>query len=128
MSIGKSHNINVKGVGDLLDSGAFGPWEDGNPQNPIKFVFVLHRDVADNNDLQRLKFTYNSKHRDTEKRRAQYVNSRIKQYTFTVDLEKRLQDLLTRTHADGSESKRRVDDNLCEGDKRVSKRQKGSAE
>jgi len=75
-----------------------------------------------------LKITYNPKHRGTEKKRAQYVNSHIKQYTFTVDLEKRLQELRMRTHADGSGSKRRADGNLSEGDKRVSKRQKVSAE
>jgi len=127
MSVGKSHNINVKGVEELLDSGAFGPWEDGNPQDLIKFVFVLHEDVADKYDLQPLKFTYNPKHRGTEKKRAQYVNSHIKQYTFTVDLEKRLQELRMRTHADGSGGKRRADGNLSEGDKRVSKRQKVNA-
>lgn len=123
MSVGEAHNINVKGVEDLLDSGAFGPWEDENPDEPIKFVFILHEEVYCNYDLQSLKFTDNPKHKSTRKERAQYINSRIKQYSFTINLEKSLEELRNRT-ANIRLVKRKMGDKLRDGDKRLSKRQK----
>jgi hypothetical protein len=123
MSVGEKHDINVKGLEDLLDSGAFAPWEDDNPDESIKFVFLLHEEVYDKYNLQSLKSTDNPKHKGTRKNRSQDINSRIKQYSFTINLEQRLQELRNRT-ANISGVKRKIGDKLYNGDTRLSKRQK----
>jgi hypothetical protein len=99
MSVGESHEINAKGVEDLLGSGAFGPQEDQNVTERIKFVFVLHSDVGDKYGLQHLKFTDKPKHKGAKKHRADNIANRIHQYSFTTDLEERLNTLRKRRQA-----------------------------
>ena len=96
MSVGESHDINVKGVEDSLDSRVFGSWEDDKADEWIKFIFVLHSNVAYKYGIQHLKFTDNPKHKGAKKDRAEDILNRIHQYTFTVDLEERLQALRNR--------------------------------
>lgn len=113
MSVAESHEINVEGVEDLLDNQAFAPRKDANGDERIKFLFVRHSDVANKYGLQNLK--------STKKGRAMNVNNRIKQYSFTVDLEERLQILRNRTQSNSRGSKRKVD---CVLGDEVTKRQK----
>ena len=74
MSVGESHDINVKGVEDSLDSRVFGSWEDDKADEWIKFIFVLHSNVAYKYGIQHLKFTDNPKHKGAKDKAEDILN------------------------------------------------------
>jgi hypothetical protein len=104
MTVGKSHPINASGLEKALQSKVFAKWEDKNPTERIKFIFVLDGENDDINKKQSFAFGESEQKKTSEEleqkrrrgkrsRRQEAIELRIEQYTLRVDLEGRLKKL-----------------------------------
>jgi hypothetical protein len=59
MTTGKSHSINATGVENVLASRILGDWQDKNPAESVKYIFVVHKSVFDHyTEPQRFNYVY----------------------------------------------------------------------
>lgn len=104
MTVGKDHPINVPGLEKILKSGIFAEWENENPTERIKFVFVLDEENEEIDRKQSLAFGESEQKKTSEQleqkkrraersRRQEAIEARIEQYALRVDLEGRLKEL-----------------------------------
>lgn len=95
MMVGKTHAINAAGLEKTLKSGIFAEWENKNPTQKKKFIFMVHEESAEIRNKQSLTFG-ESEQKKTSRRRPrgqEAIEERIEQYVLKVDLEGRLKKL-----------------------------------
>jgi hypothetical protein len=97
----------------MLASRIFGGWQDENPVESIKYIFIVHNSVFDNyTEPQTFNYTDFMKRKrgaqSAEARKAK-INAEIEQYAFTVDLEEWVKSRKNRWRANSSLNKRKRD-------------------
>lgn len=122
MTVGKQHPINISGLEEILKSNIFQSWQENNPDEKLRLIFIVHKSVFNNFGKQSYKYNDGdangnsitaAKNRlrnnlNIKEERKRHVEAKVTQYVLGVDLEqtlKRLRHSVKRERADDSEVK-----------------------
>ena len=104
MTVGKTHDINISGLEEILRSNIFEAWRKKHTNEYLKLIFVVHKSTYQEFGKQNYKYTKvdiegNSKAAQQKRKRntatakesrRRAVEAKIRQYVLEVDLEKLL--------------------------------------
>ena len=127
MTVGKSHEINISGLEEILRSKVFDSWRKEHRNECLKLIFIVHKSVYQEFGKQHYRFTspdaeenckaaQAKKPRNTIKlkeSRKRSIESKIRQYVLEIDVEELLKNYRIGTKARG---KRMVEDGGDDGD------------
>jgi len=58
MTVGKSHDINISGLEDILKSEVFEDWRQQHPDEKLKMIFIVHPSVYEKFTKQSYLYNY----------------------------------------------------------------------
>jgi hypothetical protein len=106
MTTGETHDINVSGLEEILQSNIFQAWQKEHPNDDLKFIFIVHKSTFKEFGKQTYEYgkvdiggnskaTQEQRKRNTAKvkeGRKMAVEAKIRQYILEVDVEELLKN------------------------------------